>query len=494
MGSPRTRDAARHLMRHLRALTVAVGIGVVATGAASAQAPEARDPLTYVSGPARIKLGLEAGTQYVFEQNAFWNLADTFAPTTNYKSDRSWQEGYVKPSIRADYKFTSAFELYGGLSGIGAYTWGKDVFDVGDTGRFLIEEAFGGLRWRDQPAGMTFEFSGGAQNYRIGTGMLIATGGGNGFERGAVIFGPRKAWEMTAIARLSSGPFLLDGFYLDANELKSNDTNTRLAGARAEWQIGPDQIAGIAAAKVIESSAPYVQAPPGGSGLVTILPDGRDGLAFVHGYAKFNPVGAALPGFWVGGEGAYQWNDRYDLRAWAGRLEVGRTFAHIPWSPTLSYAYSTFSGDDPATTRLERFDPLFYDGAHGTWSTGANASLTFINTNVAAHRLSLVLMPTQQDIVTMRYWRAAANELNSPLQFGQGTRLSVANGVPTLASGVPRAALSDDFLLEYTRVVSQNLFVTTGVAVSLPGAGLDAVTNGAADTWVGGYANVVVTY
>ena len=63
--------------------------------------------------------------------------------------------------------------------------------------------------------------------------MLIANGATSGFERGALKFGPRKAWEMAAIGRLSYGNFTGTAFYLDPNELPSTDGNNELAGLRS---------------------------------------------------------------------------------------------------------------------------------------------------------------------------------------------------------------------------------------------------------------------
>ncbi len=204
--------------------------------------------------------------------------------------------------------------------------------------------------------------------------------------------------------------------------------------------------------------------------------------------------GARAPGFFIGLDAAAQRNARIDLSAWAGRIEIGNTFVTMPWMPTLSYAYQTFSGDNPKTARNERFDPLFYDGSPPAWVTGSNASLVLINTNINAHKLSLRLMPTRQDILTLRYTHIRANEIDSPLQFGQAVRLVNVAGVPSLTAGVRKHHLSDDLLAEYTRIVTPNIFLTFGLAASYPGAGIRDLLNGGAKDWYGGFANLVVKY
>ncbi|WP_163314146.1 alginate export family protein, partial [Enterobacter hormaechei] len=81
----------------------------------------------------------------------------------------------------------------------------------------------------------------------------------------------------------------------------------------------------------------------------------------------------------------YEWNRSVDLQAWAGRIQIGYAFAALPWSPTLTYSYQTFSGDNPSTRRNERFDPLYFEGSPSSWSTGSKSSMVFINSNVSAH-------------------------------------------------------------------------------------------------------------
>ncbi len=64
--------------------------------------------------------------------------------------------------------------------------------------------------------------------------MLISVGAYNGFERGATTSFARRAWEEAGLVKWSKGPLSIDGFYLNPNELRSSDTQTRLAGAKAE--------------------------------------------------------------------------------------------------------------------------------------------------------------------------------------------------------------------------------------------------------------------
>ena len=172
-------------------------------------------------------------------------------------------------------------------------------------------------------------------------------------------------------------------------------------------------------------------------------------------------------------------------------MTAGYTFAHLPWTPKLTFGYQTFSGDDPNTTTLERFDPLYYQGSPSAWATGSKSASTFINSNVNALTLALRLQPTRQDTWTLRYAHIRANELNSPVQFGQATRVDV-NG--NVVSGVTDAHLADDLFLEYSRIINRNTFLTAGVSVSFPGKAIDNVIGRSAAPWTGGFVNVVFNF
>jgi hypothetical protein len=201
-----------------------------------------------------------------------------------------------------------------------------------------------------------------------------------------------------------------------------------------------------------------------------------------------------LENFFFTADLAFQWNDSVDLDAWAGRVQAGYTFADAPWTPVLTYSYQTFSGDDPNTTGLERFDPLYYNGSPAAWATGSKSAMIWINSNVQSHQLSLAMRPTQQDTITLRYAHVRANELRSPLQFGQATRLDLAGATANVVTGVTDPHLSDDFFVEYQRVISRNVFLSAGVSISVPGAGIRNVFPGNDPNWVGGFVNVVFNF
>jgi hypothetical protein len=438
---------------------------------------------------------LEMGIQLAGENQLFWNLPDRFAAEADYATDRHWWEFYLKPGLRVQKALEGSSSIYADFSVVGAGTLERDPFDTGNTGRLLPETAVIGWRGPVNDAGWTTDLSIGAQAYTVGTGMLIANGASNGFERGALKLGPRKAFERTAIARFShANGFRAEAFYLDPNENPENDSGTRVAGLALDYKPDDDRQAGIAVGRVIESAAPYPKAAPGGIGPPTILEGGRDGLEFLHAHARWPVLTGPRAGWWLGADLALERNDRIDLDAEAWRIEAGTGWPDAPWRPRLVFGLQSFSGDDPSTERLERFDPLFYEGAPGAWGSGTKASMVYINTNVRALQARLELFPTPRDFLTLYLSHLRANELRSPLQFGQATRLDITDGVGAVISGVTHPHLSDDVFLKYTRVLDRHTFLTLGYSASFPGEANKRLLEGRSPTWSGWLVNMVWMY
>lgn len=453
--------------------------------------PTPTDPLLFKDGPWTIKLGLFSGSQVVAESNAFWGLSDVFAPSADYSKDRVWNEAWIVPSVRLDYAASTTTSLYTGFAAAATGNLGRDIFEQGNAGRVSLENAFAGLRLGDETSDFVLDISGGQQPYRLGSGFLLDLGAQNGNQRGAALVSPRRAWEYTGVVQLTAGRFSADAFVLNYNEITSDDPDTTLAGGKIEYRLTDqpsDERIGIAYIGVFDSDMPYIRAP------LAIIENGRDQTQTINPYLRVRPLPSTAPGLYAALEGAYQWNDRVDLSAYAVSAELGYQWENTPMRPKISYALREFSGDDPGTTRLERFDPLFYDGGVHAFASGSNAALTFYNTNVRTHRFALNLTVSPQDFVTLSYWRVEAAEVNSPLQFGQGGRIQSIGGQPVLVSGVPDEHLSDDFYVEYVRMVSPNAYLTLGAGVSLPGNGLEAAAGRSLEPWVGGLVNLTFTF
>lgn len=450
--------------------------------------------LLHDSDGLTVRAHLEAGLNAVAEQNLFWDLSRVNPASANFNPNQQWLEGYVKPGFSWTWSLGDSVTAYGKISSVASRTLGIDAYDTGNSGRITLEEGYLGLR-SGETGGRSFDFSIGPREFKAGTGMLLANGGANGFERGALKLGPRKAWEFAALGRVSYEGFSATAFYLDPNEMPSNNSFTKIAGADLRYDGASNTFAGLTVGHVLDSSVPYPKAAPGGIGIPTIIPNARTGLNFANLYWRANPFRGALENLFVSADFAYEWNRAVDLQAWGGRAQVGYTFASVPWAPTLIYSYQTFSGDNPSTSKLERFDPLYYEGSPSAWSTGSKSSLVFINSNVNAHQISLRITPTARDTITLRYSYIEANQLLSPVQFGQATRVDLAGtSDPNVISGATRRHLSDDIFLEYIRQLNRNTYLTAGFSVSFPGPGITSVVPTPTPVWTGGFVNVVASF
>ncbi|WP_330999412.1 alginate export family protein [Sphingomonas sp. IC-56] len=452
-----------------------------------------RDVTTiYDKGGLTVHWSFQGGLNLVSEEDLFWNFASVYAPTAGFNSDETWLEAYAKPGVSFDQRFESGRVLYGRLSGVASRTFGTDAFDARDEGAVTLDEGYLGLRTTDRPA--NYDFSAGPRELKLGTGMLIANGGVSGFERGALKFGPRKAWEQAVIGRMTTGEATFTGYFVQPRELRSNDGDNQLAGFDMRYDAKSGDYLGFTYINVLRSHSPYARAAAGGLGPPTIIPDGRDKTNVVNLYFRASASEGPLRNLFATGDLAYEWNNPVDLSAWGARAQIGYLISETGWRPSLTSTFKIFSGDDPTTARLERFDPLYYEGSPGAWATGSKSSMVFINSNLQAMELALAVQPSRKDAFTLRYAHIRADKLASPIQFGQATRLISTPSGFNLIAGVTKHHLSDDLFLEYNHIFSQHVFLTAGVSASFPGAGIKASFPGKAPTWTGAFVNVVVNY
>ncbi|MEM1441984.1 MAG: hypothetical protein AAGF67_06550, partial [Verrucomicrobiota bacterium] len=228
------------------------------------------------SDTLEVQAHFQTGVNAVAEGNLFWDLARLATGNNTFDADAEWLESYVEPGLSFETQVEPGLDFFGKISAVASYTSGTDAFDEGDTGRVTLEEGFLGFRF-DVVQGWEMEASAGARTLRLGTGMLVANGGADGFERGALKFGPREAWEMSGIVQLKRDGFKATGFFLDANEMASNDTRTEIAGFDLRWDGENGQFLGLSYLHVPQSLAPYPQAAPGGIGAPSVNLGAREG-------------------------------------------------------------------------------------------------------------------------------------------------------------------------------------------------------------------------
>ena len=340
--------------------------------------PEERP--TGLPSPIKWTFNFDAGWgSFGFANSLFDNPKE---PGVDENLSDQWFEGYVKPALSASYTTASSSVIYGKVSVVGERTYGSVPEPFGsDVSSFGPEDLYVG--WRSGTAidagENALDFTVGRAQYQLGHGFLLFDGAAEGGSRGGYWTNARKAFEFAAIGRFQPGPHKVELFYLDKDELDESDSGSRLWGTNYEFSIGEDTTLGATYMKWLADAA--------------LTPE-RDGLHVVNLRAYTAPIPAA-PDLSFEFEYASERNgEALDSNAWT--LQSAYEFGDVTWTPTLSYRYAYFQGDDPATPANEAFDPLFpgfYDW--GTWWQGEIAGEYFLsNSNSVSHMVRAHVAPS----------------------------------------------------------------------------------------------------
>jgi hypothetical protein len=304
---------------------------------------------------------------------------------TNAKPDPSgdlgdnWVESYAKPAISGIVRAGKG-SFFGKMSVAGERTYAAPPPLVGaEASSFMIEDLY--LGWRSGTAigagEDALELTFGRAPYKVGHGLLLSDGGGEGSSRGGFWSNTRKAWGLAGVARFHAKSNTLEGFYLDRNEVPEAETGTRVVGGNYERTLGEATTLGATYMHFMADSLPQ-----------------RDGMNVFNLRAYTAPL-RKLPS--LSFEAEYAMEDNGDLRSSASWYVLGAyELSKASWKPKLSYRYAYFQGDDPATTKDESFDmllPGFYDW--GTWWQGEIGGEYFLsNSNLISHQLRVHVTPS----------------------------------------------------------------------------------------------------
>src|SRR5213596_1015238 len=144
----------------------------------------------------------------------------------------NWFESYAKPAISGRVHAGKG-EFFGKISAVGERTYSAPPPLVGsEASSFMIEDLY--IGWRSGKAlavgENALEFTFGRAQYKIGHGLLLWDGGGEGGTRGGFWSNARKAWALAGVARFHAKKNTLEAFYLDRNEVPEAESGTRVAG------------------------------------------------------------------------------------------------------------------------------------------------------------------------------------------------------------------------------------------------------------------------
>ncbi|KPF46976.1 hypothetical protein IP76_03040 [Rhizobium sp. AAP43] len=379
----------------------------------------------------------------------------------------AWAEGFIHSGIYGLTPLGENIYAYGGLSGILSGSAGTELFTDESRYHIGVEDAYLGLvGGQTSEAGdrLLWNVSAGRKRYAIGDSMIIGNTASNGDERAALQSNPRWAADMLVLGQLRYNNTLAEAFYLDPDELPVVDSQTRMAGINLETDLGLGFNLAGSFIKVLESDYSYFALTPPDPVSATL---GRDGLQVYDARLNWKqPDGQ----FFADAEFAVQRNDNFDMYATAIAGEVGYQFQEIPWTPLISYRYAQFSGDDPATSRFERWDPLLSGGNGEQWVQGINHFKLFQDSNLVTHRIQLRLRPSPKVELVPQFWIFTADS---------GTNLG---GNPAL-SFLGSEQLGYEANLTGKWFISQQMMVQAHVAATFPGEAAKQAASGDLDPW-----------
>ena len=352
--------------------------------------------------------------------------------------------------------------VYGAVSGVGVIARGEDIFRGDDRQSFDLEKAYVGLLWGSDDGSRKVNLSFGRQNLSLNDGFLISQFGSqsNAGPRPGLYLAPRTTHDFAALATVRIDGWTATGFFLDPNEYEPLESNTRLAGLNLRYDFSDRFQIDATYIEAVDSKTRYT-APSGPVGT-------RDGLMTYGVHLRWSAPDAA-PGLWLEGELAHQRHRDFPMRAWAGYGTVGYIARDRRWTPSLSYRYSAFSGDDPATATYERFDALF-SGGLSEWLQGISMGKLIRPENRLSHRIRLNVTPDPRLNLTLDWFLHRAHEFNN---FGAN---------PTLATLASRD-LGHEVQFAARWAISDRLFFLGIASVAFPGQAIKVAAGGNADPW-----------
>jgi hypothetical protein len=334
------------------------------------------------------------GTKLTFNADVvvagFLNSNSWFGESEAFLGDDtdSWIELGFEPQLSLETPLGKGI-FFGKLSAVLTGTYGEDAsgltIGADDTHDAGIEQGHIGWKISDLFPGLqddTFSISIGRQDYVIGTGMLIADGGGDGGDRGGWYLGMRKAFKKSAIVRLASKELLAEAFYLE-NQPRSGGVEGDVAGANLEYRFGD----------ALTLAGTYLLAD------AKDVPD-ADKLDVYSGRATWQ----VFKGFTLSGEFAHQDSDQIDSDGWYA--QAAYEASGLPWKPVFSYRYAHFDGDDLATASKEGFRSIAYGYTdYGSWYQGEiTGNYPLGNSNLDSHMLRAKMQPNEKVTLNLIYY------------------------------------------------------------------------------------------
>jgi hypothetical protein len=454
--------------RNRLAITITAG----EVDATAPQAKSARFPALHRGDRSYLRVLINAGLGVLSDTNPWFRNAPTFtrnnplvenpAIGADTGGNSTWIEMYVQYGLGGVAPIgESDVYLYGAATAVSVASVGEDIFRSDARSTTDIEKLYGGLLYAPKD-GTQVNLGIGRQDFTLNEGFLITRWGSqyNAGPRPGIYLAPRTTHDMSALLTIKGKKLTSTSFYLDPNEFEPIESNTKLAGTNLRYNFTQSAAIDASYIRIVDSDASI--ATPNGPNR------SRNGIQTFSVHGRWADADV-VDGLWIDGEIAHQWHDDYTMDAWAGYGLIGYLARDIPWTPSVSYRFASFSGDDPDTADFERFDPLFTGGL-GEWLQGITINKAINQANRQTHRIRTNVSPKPGLNFTFDLFFHRANELNNR------------GGNPALTNLVSR-----DLGMEYQFVVrwpiSPRVFFVGVASHAVPGDAIRAVTIDNAKPW-----------
>lgn len=438
-----------------------------------APAPGVDFPVLYRAGDTYLKFELSGGHGAFTDGNPWFGRPDVFTrnnpmvenPAIGANTDgrATWTESLLQAGIAGVTRLSrSDWYGFGAITGIGVVSYGEDIFRDDTRSSLNLEKAYAGIYYAPRQKDLRLKVSVGRQNYSLNSGFLVSQFGSqwNAGPRPGVYLAPRTTQDHSTVATLRLKNWQGTFFSLDPNELGSIESGTRLLGLNLAKSNPGRWSWDVTALHVPESRTAY-RAPDA-------VARGREGLWTAAGHLRMR-TRPERPDFWFEAELAHQFHEDFDMSAWAGYAQLGYYARDLPWTPSVSYRYALFTGDDPETTDYERFDSL-YSGGLDHWLQGISINKLLTQTNRGTHLVRLNVAPKPRLNLTLDFYTHRADQLNN---------LGANPALGTLSSH----DLGEEIQITARLQLSPRVFALGIASAAFPGEAIESAAGGRNDPW-----------
>jgi hypothetical protein len=424
-------------------------------GLLAASGPLCADMELYKEGDTNLDLkAIVNAATFMGNDSSFGESKSFYGANTD-----DWSEGTFELGL-AGATAIGRGSVFAEVSGLYTRTWGNDAsgltVDENNTDDTDWEQAH--IGWR---SGSTFSaldedavsVQAGKFDYVVGTGLLIADGTSDGGERGGWYLSSRKVFHDSFLAKLDTGPWLVEGFYLE-NEARRGGGEGEAWGTNIEYEIeASNMLLGTSWFRIPDEDKFEFEGYDALSlrGDWKLTPEFTLSGEFVTEDKK---QGADPQGWFV--QGTYQLND-------------------VSWTPEFCSRYSAFDGDDRSTAKDEGFSVAAYGFTdYGSWFQGeVTGNYPLDNSNQLSHMVRMQVFPTEDLILNLQYYNFTLDEKHI---FGDP---------------VSSDDWGDEINLTADWELNDNIYLIGVLAVLFPGD--------AAEDWTGGdenwtYGMLMMTY